>query len=259
MDHIPLTLLENSLVCTMCADSASLPFAVFAVLDHYRDHHSELHLTRQDVTAALTNLGLSLLKKVQDSVFCEPCRKFIAKPTAASVCDHLRKTHDIRLLASRSEVADFLAVSEPLSLQAPGSNDRILSLACPASNCDYAIPISAQEGRAAANKTMLIHLNKKHGASAFDDSMTLKQRAECLLPTEAVYRGKRMKKDPNTVVVQSDDHSIGDGVTASTALKPDRFYVTSPCRRPAPTPRPWDFVGPHDEASYRLPCACRII
>jgi len=201
MDSVPLKLVANSLVCTKCADSTPFPFGVFHVLGHLQARHSELSLSRQDVTAALTKLALSLLKNVQDSVLCEPCCKFITKPTAASVCNHLRLTHDIRILETHSKISDFLARSEPLPSKVPAPNKTVLVLACPDSDCDYAIPLVANEGRAAVNKTMLIHLNKKHGASAFDDSMTLKQRVECLAPTEGIYRGKRIKKDSNSVLM----------------------------------------------------------
>ena len=192
MATIALALVDRKLFCSIPGCQTELPFDGNKVLGHYRKNHVGITVSRTIVSSRMTNLGLSILGKDGSNITCQLCESNLPDATTGSIQNHLRLYHGLRI-NSKSEIIAFIQGTEETGGIASVVPRSIFAVHCPHQACDFASPFEA-DGKEAALKFLHAHVKKQHGASDFDDSVTLLQRVRCAPVGEGVFTGKRLKK-----------------------------------------------------------------
>ena len=257
MEQSVVRLLNGSVVCAIPDCATQLCFNVTFVLKHFRVLHPTLAaVNRSDLSSDLQRLALQLFVHEHGNIRCISCSATVLASTAASLQLHLRAFHNLRnvpaeLLAS---ICDQQPVVSPTSPQQQSHSDqRELALFCADATCDYAVSLSSHT-QAEARRLLHQHL-KHHGASYFDETMNLLQRAQAAQTGFAVKRGKRCRKDPSTNVLPAATSTASSPITTTTTVTTLALPSTS---TPRSTSSPAPFSTKRSEQSLSVASSAHV-
>ena len=191
MNYIHIDSTSKRVMCASMDCVAELSFSVNNVLAHYKAAHPDALISRESLSNAIKDAGISLLLIAGDHVACAFCADSSFPVDALTLQRHMKNIHLLRCVDHEDFVLFCAAGNELTAQKHSEASDGQASLYCPNYGCDYAVPIwgcTIDKAR----RTLYEHLRKC--LSTNDSQRSLHDQAYDAQPKPGIFQGKRARK-----------------------------------------------------------------